>query len=95
MKSLQTTYATDAVILGVSIDANLARTDRTIKEKGMTYLSLADGRGFDGPIPQAYHVDGTPTIYVLDRAGRIFAKLGSAKQIEARLQDALAKPPQP
>jgi hypothetical protein len=55
---------------------------------------LADGKGFDGPVPKAYRIDGTPVLFVLDRAGRIFAKPGSAKQIEAQLQEALARPAQ-
>ena len=61
----------------------------------MTWTILADGQGFDGPIPTTYHIDGTPTIYVLDRGGRIFAKLRSAKTLEATLQEAIATSPQP
>jgi hypothetical protein len=47
--------------------------------------------GFDGPIPKAYHIQGTPELYVRDRAGNIFARPESAKQIEASLKDALAR----
>jgi hypothetical protein len=47
--------------------------------------------GFDGPIPKAYHIQGTPELYVLDRAGNIFARPESAKQIEASLKDAPAR----
>ena len=69
LNTLQARYAETAVIIGVSIDEDLARTDRTIKEKGMTYPVLADGKGFDGPIPTAYHVMGTPEVFVIDREG--------------------------
>jgi peroxiredoxin len=92
LKTLQTKYANDAVILGVSVDINVQLVDRTMKAKGMTWPILADGKGFDGPIPKAYHIQGTPELFVLDRSGRIFARLGSAKQIEASLQTALAQP---
>ena len=91
LKELHTKYANDAVLIGISIDMDLQRTDRTIKEKGMTWPVLADGKGFDGPIPKAYHIQGTPDIWVLDRAGRIVARPGSAKQIEASLRDVLAR----
>ena len=37
-------YANQAVILGISIDTELARTDRTIKEKGMVWPVLATAR---------------------------------------------------
>ena len=83
-------YPKEAVILGISVDTNVSRVDSVMKEKGMTYPILADGKGFDGPILTAYHIQGTPDLFVLDRAGRIFARLSSAKQLEATLQEALA-----
>lgn len=94
LKALHAKYSDQAVFLGISVDSSVNRVDRTMKAKGMTWPVLADGKGFDGPIPQAYRIDGTPVLFVLDRAGRIFAKPGSAKQIEARLQEALARPAQ-
>src|SRR5829696_6145691 len=90
LKALHTKYANQAAIVGISIDVSVPRVDRTIREKAMTWPILADGKGFDGPIAKAYHIQGTPELFVLDREGRIFARLGSAKQLEARLQEALA-----
>jgi hypothetical protein len=91
IKALHTKYAHDATIVGVSIDVSVPRVDRVVKEKKMTWLILADGKGFDGPIPTAYHVQGTPELFVLDREGKLFARPGSAKEIEASLKDALAQ----
>jgi peroxiredoxin len=91
LKTLNAKYSKDAVILGISVDVSLDRVDRTIKSKGMTWPQLADGKGFDGAIPAAYRIQGTPALFVLDRAGRIFAKPGSAAQIEAQLKEALAQ----
>lgn len=91
---LQSAYSTTLVVIGISIDNNLSVTDRTIKEKKMTWPVLADARGFDAPIPTAYHVQGTPDIFVLDTEGRIYKRLTSAKEIEAALQSiAMAKGP--
>jgi peroxiredoxin len=89
LKALHAAYASRIVLIGISIDEDLAQTDRTIREKGMTYPILADGKGFDGPIPTAYHIQGTPELFLLDRDGKIFARPASAKQIEASLKDAL------
>ena len=89
LKTLHASYARQMTLIGISIDEDLAQTDRTIKEKGMTYAILADGKGFDGPIPTAYHIQGTPELFILDRDGKIFGRLSSAKQIEASLKDAL------
>lgn len=59
----------------------------------MTWSQLADGKGFDGAAATAYRIQGTPELYVLDREGRILARTVSAKEIEARLQEARARPP--
>ena len=91
LKALHSKYKTDATIIGISIDVSVPRVDRVRKEKGMIWPILADGLGFDGPNAKAYHIEGTPELYVLDRDGHIFARLGSAKQIEAILQDALQR----
>jgi peroxiredoxin len=89
LKELQARHAGQAVIVGISIDSSIEQTDRTIKEKGMTYPVLADGKGFDGPIATAYHVQGTPEVFVIDREGKIAARVGSAKQVEDPLKQAL------
>jgi len=95
LKALHAKYSDEAAILGISVDVSVDRVDRTVKSKGMTWPQLADGEGFNGAIAKAYRIQGTPELFVLDRAGRIFARAGSAKQSEARLQEALARPPQP
>ena len=89
LKELNTRYLNQATIIGVSVDINLERVDGVLKEKAMTWPILADGNGFDGPIPKAYHIQGTPELFVLDHEGKIFARLGSAKQLEAKLKEAL------
>jgi len=90
LKDLSSRYAKDVVIVGISTDVSVDRVDRTIKEKGMTWPVLADGKGFFGPITKSYHVQGTPDIYVLDREGKIAAYLTSAKNLESTLQEVLA-----
>lgn len=91
LKALHSKYANDAVLLGISIDMDPRRTDRTIKQKGMTWPVLADGQGFDGAVPKAYRIQGTPEIFIVDRNGKIFARHGSAKQIDVSLREALAR----
>ena len=61
-----------------------------MKGNRLPWPQVVDRLGFDGPIAKAYRVNGTPMLYVLDREGRIVAKLGSAEQVEAKLQQALA-----
>jgi len=89
LKALRGKYADRATIVGISVDDDLKRADRTIKDKRMTWPVLADGKGFDGPLTKAYHIQGTPEVFVIDRDGKIVARLGSAKQIEDTLNEAL------
>jgi len=92
LKELHQKYEKDVAIVGISIDTSVEQVDAVVKDKGITWPILADGKGFDGPNPTTYHVQGTPDLFVLDRSGRIVAKLLSAKQLEATLLDALARP---
>jgi len=85
LKQLQAKYANRATIVGISIDESLPRADATIKEKGMTYPILADGKGFEGSIPVAYRIQGTPDLFVIDKAGKIVKRLGTATEIDAAL----------
>jgi len=89
LKELHTKYAKQAAIIGISVDVSVERVDRTLKDKKITYPILADGKGFEGPMATAYHVQGTPELYIIDREGKIFARLGSATQLEDKLKEAL------
>jgi hypothetical protein len=93
IKALHATYSRDGVtILGVGTDQNVELADRTIKDKGMTWPQIVDPKGFDADIPVAYHVMGTPTLFVLDRTGRIVARPESAKQFDDLVRAELSKP---
>lgn len=63
-----------------------------VKRLATPWPQLFDGKAFTGEIPKLYRMQGTPLLYVIDRAGRIFARLDSAKTLEAELQAALAWP---
>jgi peroxiredoxin len=89
---LNAKYAQDVVLVGISVDTNLDRLDKFVKEKAIAWAQLADGKAFDGPIPKLYRPNGTPTLFVLDRAGKIAAKLGTAEKVEEAVQAVLAQP---
>ena len=91
LKALHEKYGSQGlVVLGISIDASLTLAKRTIKDKGMIWPQIVDRRGFDSDMAHSYHVDGTPTVFVLDRSGKIVARPASAKGIEENLPAALA-----
>jgi thiol-disulfide isomerase/thioredoxin len=92
LKQLNAKYGQDVVFVGISVDTNVDRVDKFVKDKAIPWAQLADGKDFDGPIVRLYRPNGTPTLYVLDRAGRIVARLDSAEKIEESLQPVLAQP---
>lgn len=91
LKRLFDEYAGSVHIVGISTDESIDRVDRVVKEKRMTWPIVADGRGFDGPIPTAYHVQGTPDLFVLDAEGRIVKRFTSAAEIETTVAPLLAR----
>lgn len=62
------------------------------KRLAMPWPQLFDGKAYEGEIAKLYRVQGTPQIYLVDRAGRIFARLGTATRLEAELKQTLALP---
>lgn len=86
LKQLAATYADRMTLVGIAVDEDMAKVDAKVKEMGMTWTILADPRGEAGPILTAYHVQGTPDIFVIDAGGRLVTRLDSAAQIEPTLQ---------
>ncbi len=58
------------VILGVNSDSDRERLKQAIAREGITWRSWWAG-GIDSPIPQLYHVQRWPTLYLLDGQGMI------------------------
>lgn len=82
----------DLVYLGVNGDTERAAGRATAQRVGMRWRNLWDGpRGTAGPAAEAWGVGalGWPTVYVLDRAGRIRFKLSGRERIERELEGAL------
>jgi hypothetical protein len=60
-----------------------------IESKAITWPQIRDGK--DGQIIKLFNVKGTPTYYVVDRAGRIAAKAFPGKELSAVISEALRK----
>lgn len=86
LKRLQGKYGKTMTLIGIAVDEDMKKVDAKVKEKGMTWPVLADPKGFEGAILTAYHVQGTPDIFVIDAQGKLVKRLGSATEIESTLQ---------
>ncbi len=75
--------------LGLQVNGLLTKMRDVVKEKKTTFPILLDDRRFARDVLQ---ISGTPTTFVIDREGRIRARLvGGAKDIDAVVADVLRK----
>jgi thiol-disulfide isomerase/thioredoxin len=84
-------------MLGINVDADAAVARKAMEENGVTWLTWHDGSPDSGPIAKLYHVQGYPTIYVIDTAGKIRSKRAQGDALDQLVeklvaeQEALAK----
>ena len=58
-------------LLGVNSDRDREQLKKVLQEKNLTWRSFWNGGSTQGPISNAWKVQGWPTIYVLDAEGVI------------------------
>lgn len=69
-------------IVGINSDENREELKKTIQDEKITWRSFWDGGSPDGPIANAWGVNGWPTIYLIDHNGVIIAEDPKDSQIE-------------
>jgi len=82
-------------LVGVSLDNDKSKVDSFVVEKSIFWPVLWDGRADEGQIAKLYNVQGTPDLWVVDRAGNIAARLRSAKLLDQQLTEVAATDPFP
>jgi predicted methyltransferase len=61
-----------------------------VEQKSIFWPEICDGKADAGEVAKRYNVQGTPDLFVMDRAGNIAARLGSAKQLDELLIEVTA-----
>jgi predicted methyltransferase len=82
-------------IIGVSLDENKADVEKFVAQKSVFWPELCDGKADAGEIAKLYNVQGTPDLFVIDRAGKIAVRVESAKLLDAQLTEVAATDPFP
>ncbi len=72
-------------LLGVSADESREQALKTSAEQKMDWPCWFDGK--NGPIIRDWNVLGFPTVYVLDKGGRIIAKNPGVKELASKIAD--------
>ncbi len=79
------------VLLGVNCGDPREKAKETTQSKQMEWPSWWDGGSTDGPIQSAYNVLHWPTVYLLDAHGTIRYMEVSGKELDAAVDELLAK----
>jgi hypothetical protein len=71
-------------IVGINSDSDRDKLKKAMTDEGITWRSWFDGGRIGGPIAKRWNVQGWPTLYVVDRLGKIQRKyLGSPRDAKA------------
>jgi thiol-disulfide isomerase/thioredoxin len=78
-------------IIGISLDQDQERLVNFTKKKNMPWPQFFDGKVWDNKLVVKYGVEQIPTLYLLDREGKIIGKDLRGRQLEEAVAKALAK----
>ena len=78
-------------MLGVDTDADAAVARKAMEQNGVTWPTWHDGSPGSGPIAKLYHVQGYPTIYVIDAAGKIRSKKAQGDSLDQLVEKLVAE----
>ncbi|HWB63152.1 MAG TPA: AhpC/TSA family protein [Chitinophagales bacterium] len=73
-------------ILGVSMDENRERWLAAIYKDNLNWNQVCDFKGWDGPVPQLFAVNGIPANFLIGPDGKIIAKDLLGAGLEYKLQ---------
>jgi hypothetical protein len=79
-------------IVGVSIDDDREKFDRALKNLVRTWPQVFDALGLKGKLLELFNARGVPVSYLIDRDGRIAAKITSSEQLRGRVTTLMEKP---
>jgi predicted methyltransferase len=77
-------------LVGVSLDQDKEAVDRFVPQKSIFWPEICDGKAEAGEVAKLYNVQGTPDLFLIDRAGNIAVRLTSAKQLDQHLIEVAA-----
>lgn len=89
MKRIYSTYAPRGlVVLGVSFDQNEDEWRAYIEENDLQWMQHREQTtASESPVGTAYHIDWTPTFYLIDPQGRIDLATIYVDDVEKRLEE--------
>ena len=78
-------------IIGVSLDKTVADWQKAITKDNITWSQVSNLKFWDDPIAKLYKVEQIPTVYLLDKDGKIVAKDLRGAELKAKILELLNK----
>ena len=89
LKELYAKYLDRGVaVVGISLDDEVKPVREMVKSKGMLWPQIHDA---DQSLVTLFNVKGTPTYYLIDREGKIAAKVIPIKKLSSAIDELLKK----
>jgi hypothetical protein len=79
-------------IVGVSIDDDREKFESALKNPVRTWPQDFDALGLKGTLVELFNARGVPVSYLIDRDGRIAAKMTSREQLRDRVMKLMGQP---
>ncbi|MBN1163762.1 MAG: redoxin domain-containing protein [Candidatus Krumholzibacteriota bacterium] len=78
-------------IIGVSFDNSRDKLDGYVKENGIEWKQIYDGKGWQTEIGRSYAINSIPSTFLLDREGKIRYKNLRGEELEKSVKKLLAE----
>ncbi len=85
LKKLYDEHKGDFEVVAISVDENARNVKNAVQANGYEWITIAEGKGWDGDIPLEYGISGTPTFFILDKDKKIIAKPQNVESLKKDL----------
>lgn len=91
LKSVQAAFGSrdDFKIVGIALDEDCDAAAAAARDRGMTWFQTCEGKAFDNGVARAFGVNALPSLWLIDREGRVRGIRVDETRIESRIQDLL------
>jgi thiol-disulfide isomerase/thioredoxin len=77
-------------IIGISLDEDKSALEKFTEEKGMTWPQFFDGKGWENELAVRFKIQTVPTMWLLDREGKLADPSPRGERLERAIESALA-----
>ena len=76
-------------VIGISLDKDEAKLRDFLKENDIPWRQVFDGHGRNSAIPQQYGIRSIPSMWLIDKDGKLISNNASGEELENMVAEAL------